>query len=416
MLEVSGFQGFRFDSALTGNLDGVITPPYDVISPEERVALAAGNPHNMTHVILPEGEGMAKYDNAAALLEGWIASGALKEDAEPSIYLLEQEFAFLDGVRRVRRGFFAAARLPEPGEDIVLAHERTFGKVVDDRMNLMVATRANLGPVFVLYDDPRGALDDILAAMDTRPPDMHATTIDGVHQRLWRIPQDNRVSEFLAGKRLYIADGHHRFRTACQYRDLMREREHPAGPRPYDSVLLGFVAMSDPGLLVGATHRLMPIPDNFRLDAFLDAAKPWFLSEKVDADLTKSVNAAPGCALGVAIHGQGNYLLTLRDLDRAQFLGDDHGPSWRDLDVAVLHRGLIERVMGLPDDAPLSYEKDPAKTLEAVAEGRFGMAFIVKPTRVQQIRACAEAGEAMPHKSTYFFPKLPTGMVIKRLC
>lgn len=415
MPEVRGFRGYRFDPAVVGSYDDVITPPYDVINSAQRAELMARNPYNMVHVLLPEGEGDARYQNAATHLESWISRGALKQDPEPSFYVLSQTFKGLDGQELVRRGFFAAARLPEYGKSSFLDHERVFEKKVSDRLALTEHTRANLGAVFVMYRDPEGALESLYSVMDERPEDICAGTIDGVTQRVWRVPQDNTVTRFLRDETLYIADGHHRFRTACLYRDRMRERENPHGDRPYDFILMGFVAIEDPGLRVWPTHRLVDPPEGFSESAFLEAAGTWFTIAPAGDDLAARVEAAPGCTIGMAVHGSRRYLLTLRDIDRAEFLGDDRTDAWRDLDVAVLHRGIFERIMGMPEGAEYAYEPKAAAALELVSSGQKGLGFFLKGTRTDQICACAHAADPMPQKSTYFFPKLPSGAVIHRL-
>ena len=416
MLEVRGFRGLRFAPEQVGSLDDVVTPPWDVIGPADRRTLADRSPYNMARVLLPEPvDGLAPEEAAARDLNAWIGQGILRQDPADSFYLIEQEFADMEGYVHSRRGFFGVARLPEPGERLVLGHERTFRGPLEDRGRLTNATRANLGPVFVLHDDPDGALSPFLSQMDSRPPDAVARTIDGVIQRVWRVPHDEGVTAFFRDKRLYIADGHHRFNTAVLYRDRMRQHECSNSPQPYDYILMGFVAFGDPGLMIYAPHRLVPRPDGFKPSTFLTKLKRWFEVHFVDEDLPGRVRDEPGCAIGLAIDGIGQYLLILRDIDRVHLLGDDHGPAWRNLDVAVLHRGIIERLLGLPQDSQFVYEYDPRVALEAVQRGEHDLAFLLKAVQSEEIAACAEAGDPMPQKATYFFPKLPSGLVIHRL-
>lgn len=415
MPEVKGFRGYRFDPTVVGSYDDAITPPYDVINPSQRMELMARSPFNMVHVLLPEGEGGERYRNAATTLDSWLAQGALKQDPEPSFYLLSQTFKGLDGQELVRKGFFAAARLPEYGKSSYLDHERVFDTKVADRLALTEHTRAQLGAVFVMYRDPDAQLAPFYDEMRRRPEDMRAVTSDGVTQRVWKVPQEDAVTRFFRDQTLYIADGHHRFRMACLYRDRMCELERPDGDRPYDFVLMGFVDIDDPGLRVWPTHRLMDPPDGFEESAFLNAAAKWFDIAPADDDLAARVEAAPGSAIGMAAHNGGRHILTLRDINRVEFLGDDRTDAWRDLDVAVLHRGLFERVMGLPEGAEYLYEPRAEIALAAVASGEKKLGFFLKGTRTEQICACADAGDPMPQKSTYFFPKLPSGAVIHRL-
>ncbi len=416
MLEVKGFHGFRFAAEKVGTLDDVLTPPWDVITPEDRRVLIERSPYNMAHVLLPDAEGgRTRYKAAGRDLESWITDGALRQDQSDSFYLLEQEFADLDGYIHTRRGFFGVTRLPEPGQRLVLGHERTFSGPTEDRLRLIEATRANLGPVFVLYADPENELGPFLDQTEQGPPNDEVQTYDGVIQRIWQVPHDDAVTAFFRDKKLYIADGHHRFHTAGVYRDAMRARELPDGPRPYDYVLMGFVALTDPGLQIYPPHRLAPIPEDFRASTFLADLKRWFEVRSVEEDFPSRVKAQSGCTIGVAINGIGDYLLTLRDIDRTKMLGEDHGPAWRNLDVVVLHRGIIEGILGFPEDTQFVYEHDAGKALQAIRRGDYGLAFLLKAVQSEEVCACAEAGDPMPQKSTYFSPKLPSGAVIHRL-
>lgn len=415
MLEVKGFRGLRYSATHIPNMDKVITPPYDVITPEERAALAAGSPYNLVHLILPEEKaGRNKYENAAANLDAWIAEGAVVQDAAPGLYLLRQHFTDLDGVQQVRKAFFGVIRLPEADENYVLGHERTFAKPVEDRLRLTEATEANLGAVFGLYADPDNTLGPLLAQMDGRPADCMAHTIDKVTQELWRVEDDSLVRSFFKDQTIYIADGHHRFQTACTYRDNLRGKLPIDTNHPANFALMGFVSFSDPGLKIYPPHRVVSPPKSFDADTFLKGLSQWFQVTQVDEAMPAKVKASGELGtLGLAIPGRGSYLLAFKG-DRVAFLGDDRGPSWRALDVALLHRGIIERLLGIPEGTVFGYEKSVTGALKAVRdEGK--LAFILQPTLSGQICACADAKEPMPQKSTYFFPKLPSGAVIHRL-
>ncbi len=412
MAGIRPFRGARYNPAKAGSYDDVITPPFDVINPQEREELGAKSPYNYSHLILPvEQGGKDKYASAADLLETWLREGVMQLDGEDSFYLLEQQFEDQQGRRHTRRGFFAVAKVPEPGEEPILGHEQTFRHKIEDRLALTKACKANFGAVFCAYTDPGGKLRDFYAPMDAREPDVAATTIDGAHLRLWRVPGDPKVSRFFEDQTLYIADGHHRYKTACVYRDEMREQEQPSGPRPYDHFLIGLVPMEDPGFVVFPAHRILDLPGGTDMADLLKRLEEWFEITPGGADIAQEVESASGCVIGVAHRDGGRYLLKLRDIDRTAFLGDDHGPAWRDLDVSVLHRGILEKVVGVPEGAELVYEPDPKKTLAMVESGEKEAAFLLKPTLLQQIKACADAREFMPQKSTYLFPKLPSGAV-----
>lgn len=416
MAEVRGFRALRYNKEKVGNLDNVITPPFDVISPEEREILAAKSPYNYVHAILPKSRGdMNMYDAAAQDFESWIRQGIINQDDSDSFYLLQQTFRSLDGTTRVRRAFFGVTRIPEPEDaDTVLGHERTFDKKVTDRLALTRSTRANLGAVFALYDDPKHELAGFLGQMDSRPEDMLAHTIDGATQQVWRVPADAKVTEFFRDKRLYIADGHHRYRTACIHRDQMRQNGGGEGDQRWNYVLMGYVALDDPGLFVYPAHRVVEIPDGFKKAEFLKSLEPWFEVSPVTDDLPGRVRGEANCAIGVQIEGDA-YLLRLRDIDRTELLGTEHGPAWRDLDVSVLHGGILERVLGLGVNAEFIYEKDVETAMDLAKPGTGRMVFVLRNMYPDQVRACAEAREYMPQKATYFFPKLPSGAAIHRL-
>lgn len=417
MSNVQPFRAIRYQSKAAPSYDDLITPPFDVISPEQRETLFAKSPHNYARIILPEElDGRDKYDTAANLLGDWLATGVMKQDGEPHFYLLSQRFTGLDGQRHERRGFFAAAKIPEEGEESVLGHERTFPYKIQDRLALTRATQVNTGAVFVLYDDSEAELASFLAQMDEREPDIAATTIDGVEQRVWAVPALATVTDFFRHKTLYIADGHHRFATAKAYRDEQREK-HPSDElQPHDFVLLGFVAQQDPGLIVYPAHRVLDAPDGFDAAAFLARLDEWFEVSEPQGDLLAAVQQQDRCAYGVSIAGHGERLLVMKDgVDRAAWLGEDHGPAWRELDVAVLHRGIIEGALGLAEGAEFSYIVDGGEALDAVRSGKRGLAFLMRNLKASQICDCADAREFMPQKATYFFPKLPSGAVLNPL-
>lgn len=418
MPQVRPFKGYRYNPDIIGSYDDVITPPFDVISPRQRDSLAARSPYNAVHVILPQADPPeTRYEAAAQRFNAWIESGALAQDDQDSYYLLEQRFFGATGGERVRKAFFASVKIPEPGENAVLGHERTFRHKIEDRLALTRATRSNMGGIFVMYFDRDHALRRFLRQTEVRPAELRAETIDGVMLKLWRVPADPAVAEFFEDQTLYIADGHHRFATAAAYRDEMRAREQPDGLRPYDYVLMGLVNFDDPGLLVYPAHRVLDPPAGFSMEAFLEAMAPWFDQRDAEPDrLEALVNDADGCALGLATHAGPAHLFTLKPgVDRKAFLQTDHGAAWQNLDVAVLHAGVLERCMGLTPDAELLYEPDTQAALRTVRDGDKQMAFILKGATPDQIKACADAGEYMPQKATYLFPKLPTGAVFHRL-
>lgn len=418
MVEIRGFQGLRFDAAKTGALDDVLTPPYDVIDSKERARLAASCPYNMTHLILPEGEGEeTAYETAARLFRNWIAEGALCPDSEPSLYLLRQKFTGPDGAAYMRRAFFALMKLPEPDERYILGHERTFDKPVEDRLALLHAVQGNLEPIFVMYSDPGNTVESrLFKPLQEESPLFSAKTSDNVVQELWRISCPEYLAQHFQDQTLYIADGHHRFKTACSWRDECRKNEpESALLQPYDYVMAGFVAFEEPGLKIYAAHRVVPQSVSPDFDSCLEKLRTCFACQKIAENVTEKDLAkadADACAFIMHTKEHGTWLLTLKEENRLALVGDERSPAWQALDVAVLHRGILNQLLGVSDDVPLIYEKDARAAVSLVADGKASAAFLLRPTRSEQVRDCAEAFEPMPQKSTYFFPKLPSGSVI----
>ncbi len=415
MLAIEPFRALRFNRDRVRSLDDVITPPFDVITPDQRRQLAARDPHNMVHVILPEAEvSERKYESAAQHYRDWMREGVLRDDAQPGYYLLEQHFRGPDGLEHTRRVLYALAKIPEAGESIVLGHEKTFRHKIEDRLALLRATHVQPGAVFVLYHDEAGRLAAAFDRHAKSEPVAEATTIDGVRQRFWSLPADTGVHEYFEGRRIYIGDGHHRFATAQAFRDECRASGAKLPGAEY--ILLGFVAFEDPGLLVYPAHRLVSKKFAPTVDELRARLGSHFSIEPARGDIMDAVARSNGVAsFGLALPNGERYAVTLKNLDRESLLGSDHGPAWRSLDVSLLHRGIFERLLGLPADTELAYEPDPQIALARCDAHECGMAWFVKAASPAQIEACADAGEYMPQKATYLFPKLPTGGVMYNL-
>jgi len=414
MVEIRAFQGYVFDAERTGSLDNVLTPPYDVINKDERAQLAASSPYNMTHLMLPTGtDTLSPYAQAAAVLTEWRQDGALKQDEDAHIYVLRQRFKGLDGAYFERRGFFALLRLPEQDEKFVLGHEYTFDRPVEDRLALMSAVQGNVEPIFLMYTDTGLRVTDQLFDALPPSPDFTANTSDGSSHEVWRAPCSDALKAHLRDQVLYIADGHHRFRTACLYRDACRAEGKEAGSQ--DFVLAGFVPFEDKGLKIYAAHRIVPASFSLSFEELVSRLEPWFdITEGSLAEVEDQLSdsSAAGCTLAVYAREQGARLLTLKEEKRQALLNSDRHPAWCNLDVAVLHKGVLDRLLELPASTTLFYEQDMHTATALVDEGKGSFAFLMRSTRPEQVRACAEAHEPMPQKSTYFFPKLPSGAVM----
>ncbi|NLN93691.1 MAG: DUF1015 domain-containing protein [Candidatus Hydrogenedens sp.] len=421
MVDVHGFKALMFDESVTGDLNHVLTPPYDVINGEERERLGALSPFNMTHVMLPQAEGSRDaYANATAILQQWRESGALKQEDTDGIYLLRQKFLDDTGKTRIRQVFFALIRIPEADEESILGHERTFDKPVEDRLALTRAVKANLEPIFVMYSDPgRKLTRELFQVMDREAPLFVVETADQVEQELWRSTYPDALKEHLKSQVLYIADGHHRFKTACTYRDEQRKAAGDNGftGKAHDFVLAGFVAFEDPGLCIFPTHRFLPPEFSFDSQELIGRLNPWFECAPLN-------NTAPeealelhpgGCRFVLYTKDKKAWLLSLKEEKRDELLDTERKAAWRNLDVAVLHRGIFSQILELPDSMLYGYEQDAGVTLTQVDEGNASLAFLLRATLSEQVRACAEAFEPMPQKTTFYFPKLPSGAVLNPL-
>ncbi len=406
MADVEPFNALRYEPARTGGLGPVLAPPYDVIGPEERAALVARSPYNVVGIDLPaDPAGGDPYAHAAALLAEWRAAGIVVRDEHPAIWVLEQEYTGPDGRAARRRGFLARIRVEPYGPGRVRPHERTHPGPKEDRLRLTRATRANLSPIFALYDDPQQAAWAALERHATGEPWGQATDDDGTIHRVWRVSDPGAIAavrEALTPSELLIADGHHRYETARVY------AEEIGGEGPHRYVLACLVALQDPGLTVFPTHRLATGLDDRRREA-------------LHAALERDWEPDGEGGLGMGYYdGIRDERLRLRDPGIADAALPGRPEAYRRLDTAVLEALVLTGPLGLSEDDishlhGLAYARTAEEARERVDSGEAGAAFLMAPTPVEQIRDVAAAGEVMPPKSTYFYPKVPTGIVFNPL-
>jgi uncharacterized protein (DUF1015 family) len=410
----------------------VIAPPYDVIDAEQRRRLGARHPRNVVHIDLPEGDGDARYGNALALFAAWQSDGTLRRDEAPSYWRYSQTFEPPGGGAKVtRRGFFALVRAVPYSERQVLPHERTLTGAKQDRILLSRATRAMLSPQFMLYSDPARALD---ADLDSGTPFAAFRTDDGVEHAIARVTDAQaigRISAALAKSQLLIADGHHRYETAVSLAQEIDGEARARGQKPSarGEHLFTFAFLAngdDPSLVVFATHRLVHSLASFDFDQLLRSAASLFDVEPLAGDVDKvraALEASSDRPTLAAVGPQGKAaLLKLKadaDLERHPVLGARPAVV-RGTSVALLHDGLLEHVLGISKDAQaaktnLKYLQDPRDGVKLVASGEGQVLFLMNPTPVATIRAVAEAGEVMPQKSTFFYPKVPSGLLFHTL-
>ncbi|HEV3283583.1 MAG TPA: DUF1015 domain-containing protein [Solirubrobacteraceae bacterium] len=417
MAEVQPLRALHYDPAVVGPLADVVAPPYDVIDAQQRAALIARSPFNVVAIDLPEGN-PDPYAAAQEQFESWQLQGALVRDEEPAIWAHSQDYSGPDGRTLTRRGFFCRVRIEEYGPGRVRPHERTHPGPKEDRLRLTRATRANISPIFSLYSDPTEAAWRALAPATERPPWGEVSDADGTVHRIWRVSDPaaiEAVQRAAGGAELLIADGHHRYETMQAY------AEEIGGEGEHRYILMCLVALEDPGLTVFPTHRMVRGLDAARQEALAEALRRDFEIAEVPLD---QITPEPGTGpleLGYFdSHLQRPFRLTLKDQAIADAALPGRSEAYRRLDTGVLEALILKGALGLSDDDishfnGLFYARDTEEALAMVTSGDYDAAFLMRPTPVQQVRDVAAAGENMPPKSTYFFPKLLTGLLFNPL-
>jgi uncharacterized protein (DUF1015 family) len=416
MADIQPLRALHYDLNVTGSLQDVVAPPYDVIDEAQRAQLIARSPYNVVSIDLPEGDD--PYAAADEMLEHWRMQGAVVRDSEPALWALQQDYTAPDGRRLSRRGFFARVRVQEYGPGRIRPHERTHPGPKEDRLRLTRATRANLSPIFSLYSDPTGAAQAALEPSVAEQAWGEATDEDGTVNRLWRIGDGEAISAVqgaLASAELLIADGHHRYETARVYADEI------GGEGEHRYVLMCLVALEDPGLTVFPTHRLVRGLDSDRRQALREAITRDFEVQEVPRDEIAPPEGTGPLELGyIDSHHRKPYRLRLKDQATADSALADHAEAYRRLDTGILEALLLKGALGMTDEDishlnGFGYARDGEQALGLIDSGTFDAAFIMRPTPVAQVREVAAAGENMPPKSTYFFPKILTGMLFNPL-
>lgn len=428
MATVIPFRGVLYDPAVVKDIAQVVAPPYDVIDRGAQTSLHARHPNNVIRLELgldqPGDDGTAnRYTRAAGLLREWLREGILRRDSQPAIYPYAIEYrspgAEPGAPAKTLQGYLAAMALEEFGSGHIYPHENTRAAAKADRLELLQACRANFSPIFSLFSDPAGEVQRLLRkSVDPDKPRLDFRDDEGFRQRLWQVTDPrvlDEVSAAMAPKPLFIADGHHRYETALTYRRMRRQQ--PGAPAPtalqaYDAVLMLFASLEDPGLTVLPTHRVLttPLPPIAEMRSLLrevctieEAAPGTFLR------LLREKGRA-GHAFGLIQRGSdGFFILTLRPEHRAGL-----GTAARDtLDVSILHNEILSRLRAdTATEHSVLYTKDDQEAIDLVRSGAHPAALLLNATKVAEVRAVAAAGDRMPHKSTYFFPKPLTGLVM----
>lgn len=439
MADIRPLRAVRYAPDIVGDLTQVVTPPYDVIDDAMRESLYEQHPHNFVRLDYgkpcPDDSSDDNcYTRAAQALHQWRDEGVLVRDPVPGFYVYEQTFD-ADGQTIMRTGFLGAVRLHPYSDKVVLPHERTLKGPKEDRLRLMVATQAQLSQLFMLYEDPEQRVDAALAeARNDDQPQVDITTEDGIRHRLWTVTDPEAIAyvrDNLADAQLLIADGHHRYETALAYRDQRREEtgSSEGDDKPWDFALAYLANSADPGLIVWPTHRAIHSVPDFDIDAWFERIAAYFtietLNPSFDPQGVESVLASAGKATPsfVVLRQDGdNVSATLLKLDReaaAAHLDAIPGPdAARTLDVNVLHDFVLPELTGISLEAQsakanIHYVKGLQNAFDAAGDHQ--MVFLMNPLPVDQVRAVCASGGFMPQKSTYFYPKVLSGLIMNDL-
>jgi len=436
MPEIAPFRGYLYDPA-KAPADKVVAPPYDVIDAKQREQLAKRSKYNCVHLVLPEGEGDKKYANAAARMNKWIDDGVLVRDVRPALYRYHQSFelAELGGRRITRKGFICAVRLHDFSERVILPHERTLEGPKIDRLKLMEATSCHSSQIFCMYSDAANVTDRAFKNAERKDPDIDVVTDDKTRHILWRVADNEAIADvrrFMSQVNLYIADGHHRYETMLALRNKWRAKQDD-GFLPSKSTgefgTMFLCNMSDEGLVVFPTQRLVHGLSEFKLDDALQKAEAFFTVTKLEGaaknlkklreSLAKAGQESPSFCV-IAPKRADAWLLSYRAGVNLAQLGIVGSGTYVHLDVTLLHELVLDRVLGIDKEAQhartnIKYIKDTAQAIERTAAGEGQVCFLMNPTPLDQVRHIADAGEFMPQKSTYFFPKIATGLVFNRV-
>ena len=422
MATVKPFKAMRF-SKEAGEISSLVCPPYDIINDEQRKALLCKNEHNLIRLELPRGD--EPYKEAARTTKQWLSEGVLFTDGEEGIYVYEEKFK-VKGKAYSFKGFVSLVRLHEFSEGIILPHEFTLSKAKQDRFNLMTETGCSFSQIYSLYMDEDRAVSSKLSALSQGEPDVSFTDGDGVTHSLWCV-YDKAEIEFIekamADKKLYIADGHHRYETALNFakansKDLSDDSERT------NYCMMILVDMENDGLVVFPTHRVIHSLENFDAEEMLSRCKADFeISDKMPVSkMQENLDAAYNMGEKAFAFYSGNNEFTLMTLKNKEIMAEilpDMSKASQNLDVSVLHNLVLERLFGIDKEnmanqKNLTYMRDIEDAIAEVDEGRANCAFLINPTLVTEIRDVAAAGEKMPQKSTYFYPKIITGLVMNK--
>ncbi len=440
MATVAPFKGILYNKVKAGNISSLVCPPYDIISPLEQQELYRKSAYNIIRLEYglespadtPEDN---RYTRAAALLNDWYKSAIVLQNEKPAIYIYEMEYSLGTRTKKLR-GFISLVKIEDYDSGIVKPHETTLSGPKTDRLNLLRACRASFSQIFSLFSDPEGKVSGILEK-NTRPAEIEVKNHDGVLHRVWRLTDEHDISAIvaeMADKAFFIADGHHRYDTALNYRNERRKTSEAGGQtEPFNFVPMFLARLEDPGITILPAHRVLFNLNNFEPSRFEDDLNRYFDIERIDfnkksenKDLltvleTMAHRADKAHVFGMRIKGEHSYyLLTLRNEADMDKLLSGNSPAYRKLDVSILHHLIIDKLLGISMETHklglnIEYIKNADEADRRVHDGTADIAFYMNPTKVNEVKEVADSGERMPQKATYFYPKLLTGLVMYKM-
>lgn len=432
MADVRPFRGIRYNLSRVGKQDDVVSQPYDRITNEMREGYYAKSEYNIVRIIKNRPEPSDSdtenvYTRAKAYGDVWLRDKVLTQDEKPAFYVYHQEFEAPGIGRKTRKGFICTIRLVPFEAGIVLPHEKTLSKPKADRLSLMRATETNFGQIFMLYPDEGNEVYRILDPFAVGEPEMEAVEEGSVKHRVWLVSDEvaiAKVTELMKSKSLFIADGHHRYETALDYMEE-RKVQNPshAGDEPYNFRMVTLVGMEDSGLFILPTHRLVHSLASFDLQEFLKKCAQYF-DVKESGDLAGTLGemkkGEENHTFGVCSAGRFWVLVSKKGSGWEKLLPADRSEDWRRLDVVVLHLVVIQDLLGISEEKVttqenIRYLRDPEMGVKAVDSREAQLLLLMNPTKVSQVKAVASKMEKMPQKSTDFFPKLISGLVMNPL-
>lgn len=436
MAKVVPFKGLRYNTEKFKDLEAVTAPPYDIITPEEQQELYNKDEYNVIRLDYgmdfdSDDEENNKYTRSASYLKKWIDEEILKFEDEPAFYIYEQVFQLDmdESPNHSLKGIISLVQLEEFSKKIIIPHEETKNQIKRDRLCLTEATGTNMSQIYSLYMDPDQAIADIISECSDGTPDISFTTKENVIQNIWIIKDPeiiNVISKKFENKQLFIADGHHRYETALYYRNMRHEQDGTeVGTQPYDYTMMMLVSMDDSGLFIFPNHRMIKNVSNFSeqltigmLTDDFNASKIYFTEGDVaEIITTKLRNTVDEKRFAFYTGENYYYLLKLKDVHVMDSLIDDKSDTYKHLDVTILHKLILEKYFGIEEQSLanreyVDYTIDAEEAIKKVDSGEFQCSFLINPTKVSEIKDISLANEKMPQKSTYFWPKLITGIVI----